>query len=139
MRIAKIQLSAAIALAPGKAAMASLTAFNNPTYLHQVKVRGPDGAIGFYPDLPEALAEGDVLDAYEEMRVHFHVPLFCQPAEPLRSTANLMTPDFWLAVKAGAARCWKSSPTPSPCCRPTSKPPTSPTPSSANTSGSWTR
>ncbi len=44
-----------------------------------------------------------MLDAYEEMRVHFHVPLFCQPAEPLRSTANLMTPDFWLAVKAGAA------------------------------------
>jgi sugar phosphate isomerase/epimerase len=102
IKIAKVQLSAALSLEPTDSAMKRLADFNDPVYLHQVKVRGSDGQIGFYRDLPDALADAKMLEAYQQLRVHFHVPLFCDNIEPLSSTASLMTSDFWKLLKGGA-------------------------------------
>jgi hypothetical protein len=66
----------------------SVSAFDEPTYLHQVIARHPDGRIERFTDLPDGLASlatADGRDA-EQWRVHFHIPLDAAPAEPLRST-----------------------------------------------------
>jgi hypothetical protein len=85
VRISKVHLSAALALDPQDAdAIEVLRKFDEPTYLHQVLVRKPDGAIVRFTDLPEffAVGAGDAVEA----RVHFHIPLDADPLPPLRST-----------------------------------------------------
>ena len=37
----------------------------------------------------------------EELRVHFHVPLFFTGAGPLQSTADALTPDFFHELRSG--------------------------------------
>jgi hypothetical protein len=89
LRISKIHLSSALALDPRiPAAVEAVGAFDEPTYLHQVLARHPDGRIERFTDLPDGLASlatADGRDA-EQWRVHFHIPLDAAPAEPLRST-----------------------------------------------------
>lgn len=91
IRISKIHLSSALALDPrDPAALAAIRAFDEPVYFHQVLLRRTDGAITRFADLPlffAAVASGalDLAD-FEEMRVHFHIPLDAEPAMPLRST-----------------------------------------------------
>lgn len=91
IRISKIHLSSALALDPrDPAALAAIRAFDEPVYFHQVLLRRADGSITRFADLPlffDAVANG-TLDpsAFEEMRVHFHIPLDAEPAMPLRST-----------------------------------------------------
>ena len=71
----KLQLSAALRVARvDAAARAALTAFDEPTYLHQVVAANGRSATR-YPDLPHAFARGDDSDG-EEWRIHFHVPIF---------------------------------------------------------------
>ena len=87
--IHKLQLSAALRLPRvGGAARATLAAFNEPTYLHQVVMRTPDGLIRVR-DLPEALARGASADG-EEWRVHFHVPIFLKDLGPFESTQDFL-------------------------------------------------
>jgi sugar phosphate isomerase/epimerase len=91
IRISKIHLSSAIALDPRDAnALTAVRAFNEPVYFHQVLLRANDGAITCFIDLPEffaALESGTLtITNFEEMRVHFHIPLDTDPAYPLRST-----------------------------------------------------
>jgi hypothetical protein len=38
----------------------------------------------------------------EEVRVHFHVPLFFQGNGPLASTVSTLTPDFFRELRRGA-------------------------------------
>ena len=74
--IHKLQLSAALRLPQIDAqAREVLSAFVEPTYLHQVVSRDASGALARHSDLPEALAKGSEADG-EEWRVHFHVPIF---------------------------------------------------------------
>lgn len=85
----KLQLSAALRLpAATPAALSALAAFAEPTYLHQVVSRRPDGSLRREADLPQALARaaaaGDVSD--EEWRVHFHVPLFVERLDAFETT-----------------------------------------------------
>jgi sugar phosphate isomerase/epimerase len=87
VRISKIHLSSALAFDPrDPAALAAIRAFDEPVYFHQVLPRARSGAITRFKDLPDfLLAARDPMD-FEEVRVHFHIPLDAEPAPPLRST-----------------------------------------------------
>lgn len=102
--ISKIQLSAALRTPASPAALRALEAFREPTYLHQVKARTRAGGLKSWPDLPEAieaLLNNDTLDDLDELRVHFHVPLFVAPNLPLASTADALDDRFWEEVRKG--------------------------------------
>ena len=96
----KVQLSAALGARNSAAARAALAAFAEPTYLHQTATRG--GA--FWPDLPDALAELAGGFADEDVRVHFHVPLFWEGDGVLGSTAAELTAPFFDALRSGGPR-----------------------------------
>lgn len=92
IRISKIHLSSAIALNPrDHFALVALQAFNEPVYFHQVMLRAGLEITRFI-DLPEffaAVACGTLNpNNFDEMRVHFHIPLDTEPAAPLRSTRD---------------------------------------------------
>ena len=92
IRISKIHLSSALALDPrDPKALAAIVPFDEPIYFHQVILQAEDGAISRFPDLPDffqAIDGGFDLAAFQEMRVHFHIPLDAEPAAPLRSTRD---------------------------------------------------
>lgn len=92
IRISKIHLSSALAFDPAdRDALGAIHAFDEPTYFHQVLLRGP-GGIRRFKDLPDffaSMAAGEtVADAWDEARVHFHIPLDAEPAAPLRATRD---------------------------------------------------
>jgi hypothetical protein len=91
IKIGRIQISAALRadMAPnpvdrGKA-LDAFKEFNESTYLHQVVARLEDGSLKRYPDLPQALADGNNAGT-REWRSHFHVPLFMEDYGILQST-----------------------------------------------------
>jgi hypothetical protein len=90
IRLSKIHLSNALKLHPSPVALTQLAAFADDVYLHQVIVRGDDGLLTRFKDLPLALkrsmAESD--RATEEWRVHFHVPLHCDSAGEFETTTD---------------------------------------------------
>jgi len=73
VRIAKVQVSSALNLLAPSPEL--LSHFDEPCYLHQVVVRNQNGELIRYNDLPEARARRSV-EAGEEWRCHFHVPIF---------------------------------------------------------------
>ncbi|CAA9515104.1 MAG: TIM barrel protein possibly involved in myo-inositol catabolism [uncultured Solirubrobacteraceae bacterium] len=80
--VGKVQLSAAIRVALGDAEHRRrvgerLGEFADPVYLHQVTCRDRDGTLVGFPDLPEGLHAVSEPTA-EEVRVHFHVPIFLE-------------------------------------------------------------
>ena len=89
IKVGKIQISAALkASFPGEersAVINSFSKFDEPTYLHQVVAKCENGQLIRYPDLPEALADGDN-PAVVEWRAHFHVPVFADAFNALSST-----------------------------------------------------
>jgi len=93
IRISKIHLSSALSLDPrDPVALAAIRDFQEPTYFHQVLLRDTDGEITRFYDLPEffeALENGTTEPGqFEEMRVHFHIPLDAEPSSPLHSTSS---------------------------------------------------
>lgn len=101
IRISKIQLSAAL-VAPGEPeTWQALKKFNEPVYLHQAKALLKDGSVGSWYDLPDAIREGSKRKDIEEVRVHFHVPLFFSTAGVLGSTSVLLTPEFFHELRSG--------------------------------------
>jgi hypothetical protein len=102
VRISKVQISAALRTQPGSEAHTALSAFQEPTYLHQVKARRSDGSLQSWPDLPLALNALSQEQTLEELRVHFHVPLFVSPRAPLASTADTLDEGFWSEIRSGA-------------------------------------
>ena len=91
--LSKIHLSSALKLSPTPSALATLAAFVDETYFHQVIVRRTDGSLLRYRDLPEALhaAETRSTTADHEWRIHFHVPLQAKPAGELGTTVAHLT------------------------------------------------
>lgn len=85
----KLQLSAAL-LVPSvtEEARKALAGFAEPTYLHQVVRRTPEG-LKHETDLPDALALGPASDG-EEWRVHFHVPVFIRDIGAFSSTRDFL-------------------------------------------------
>lgn len=97
--VAKIHLSSALRVSPTPAAMERLRAFCDPVYLHQVKAT-VGGRVVSYRDLPDALAAAGETPM-EEMRVHFHVPLYFLTHAGLHSTSSLLTGRFGELVRGG--------------------------------------
>lgn len=99
IRIAKLQLTAGLRLAPvGPDARELLDPFADAVYLHQVVERGA-GGLRRFPDLEEAFASlpgaggdraGDRAGGDKEWRVHFHVPLFADGFGGLGSTSGFV-------------------------------------------------
>ncbi len=102
IRISKVQLSAALQAAATPETYAALAPFAEPVYLHQVKGRAKSGARFAWFDLPTALEEMPAFTDLEEVRVHFHVPLFFTGNGPIGSTAGALTPDFFHELRDGA-------------------------------------
>jgi hypothetical protein len=75
IKIGKVQVSSALRLKNFDRAV--LENFCEPSYLHQVVIRRPDGSLTRYNDLPEALRLHNGHEG-EEWRIHFHVPVFLE-------------------------------------------------------------
>jgi hypothetical protein len=102
IRISKVQLSAALKGRCESATWEALRPFAEPTYLHQAKAITETGAIISWYDLPYALEEIASFPSAEEVRVHFHVPLFLNSTGALDSTAAELTDDFFAELRKGA-------------------------------------
>ncbi|MCP4847285.1 MAG: metabolite traffic protein EboE [Verrucomicrobiaceae bacterium] len=90
IRISKLHLSSALKLEPNPASLRALENFQEDVYLHQVVTRDGDGNIIRYRDLPDALKEQGEKTAGngEQWRVHFHIPLYSEPAGGLADTRD---------------------------------------------------
>lgn len=76
IRIAKVQASAGLRIPELNArTLAALSAYDEPTYLHQVVARTGSGELLRFVDLPQAF-QSEEARAAREWRVHFHVPLY---------------------------------------------------------------
>lgn len=90
IRVSKIHLSNALRLSPTAAALQSLAAFADDVYLHQVIIRHADGALTRFRDLDPALKSSfaQAPKTADEWRVHFHVPLHCEPGAGFGTTSD---------------------------------------------------
>ncbi len=95
LRISKVHLSSALEFTPSDpAALESIKPFDEPTYLHQVILN--DGAtLTRHKDLPSFLSSLQTSHLTPNTpatgRIHFHIPLYADPAPPLRSTQSHVT------------------------------------------------
>ena len=101
--IAKIQLSAGLICPNDAEALKQLESFDEPVYLHQCAVRSVQSMLRF-ADLHNALSAVAELDEWNEMRTHFHVPLFADRYGALRSTGTLLGSEFFDLVKSATCR-----------------------------------
>lgn len=97
--VGKVQVSSAIA-ARGPA-MAGLRSFIEPRYLHQTCVKGEDGKIRAYEDLPVAVEHERCAGADDEWRVHFHVPVYLDRIDEVRTTRDEIPEAIGLAKDLG--------------------------------------
>jgi hypothetical protein len=102
IRISKVQLSAALMVACDPAGWDALKPFAEGVYLHQVRGRTAAGNVVSWNDLPEALQDSEGQEGVEEIRVHFHVPMFFKDAGKLGSTSATLTPEFFQELRSGA-------------------------------------
>jgi len=102
IRVARIQLSAAIRTTVGDDSLARLADFIDPVYLHQTKIRLPRGRILALPDLTKETLKTARGHAGCELRTHFHVPLFYEGDAVLGSTHTDLTPEFFAHAVAHA-------------------------------------
>lgn len=87
LRISKIHLSSALEFDPSSPeALEAIRAYDEPTYLHQVIVQNNDGSLTRFQDLPVFLEAAQQTLGSDCARVHFHIPLYSSPREPLGST-----------------------------------------------------
>ncbi len=88
IKIGKIQVSAALKIISDlknqEFIWQSLAGFNESTYLHQVTEKIGQNVIT-YPDLPIVLAQKK---SFNELRAHFHVPIFLERFDNLYSTQD---------------------------------------------------
>jgi hypothetical protein len=99
--VGKIQLSAALQAGLGDTQQRErvgkrLGAFADPVYLHQVTRHDRDGSLVGYPDLPEGLCAVCEPSA-DEVRVHFHVPIFLEAYGELGCTQRQLRETLALA------------------------------------------
>lgn len=100
--VGKIHLSSALQVRPTAKNLERLEAFCDGVYLHQVKAMVA-GQVVSYADLPAAMEAARGGAEMEEMRVHFHVPLYFQSHAGLHSTSGQLTGRFAERVRAGAS------------------------------------
>ncbi|MEX0360662.1 MAG: metabolite traffic protein EboE [Allomuricauda sp.] len=101
IKVGKIQNSAALKSRRSpevsiKEQQDCLQQFDEPVYLHQAVVQKKDGILDHYPDLQEGImAMGD--KNFQELRAHFHIPIFIPEFQVLESTQNdiVKALDLW--------------------------------------------
>ncbi|RPI62253.1 MAG: sugar phosphate isomerase [Planctomycetaceae bacterium] len=98
--IGKVQLSSALAVKPTPDALCRLAEFVDNVYLHQVKALGRDGKVTSFADLPDVLNAANI-EHFQELRVHYHVPLFFQGEGDFRSTSDLLIGPFARFLQSG--------------------------------------
>ncbi len=89
LRIGKLHLTNALALphpAKNREGFEELLGFREPRYLHQSVARRKDGSLWRGSDLPDLKHARGELEDFEEVRVHFHVPLSRARMGHLRTT-----------------------------------------------------
>ncbi|MGY6648588.1 metabolite traffic protein EboE [Wenyingzhuangia sp. IMCC45574] len=92
IQIGKIQLSAALKCQLNKnesieVLKNNLKPFHEPSYLHQAVIKSKDGKLTKYADLDVAI-DDITTDEFEEIRTHFHVPIFLAAYQNLQSTQD---------------------------------------------------
>jgi len=91
IKIGKLQVAAALRVPGGNGTRnglaRALSALADDTHLHQVVVRGDDGALTRYPDLPEALP-ALASNGHAEWRANFHLALHRDLPAPFTSTRD---------------------------------------------------
>ncbi len=92
IKIGKIQISAALKCEKSEEVSIQeqqlcLQQFDEPTYLHQAVVKTNDGDLAHYSDLTEGI-EAMSDPSFEEIRTHFHVPVFISNFQVLNSTQD---------------------------------------------------
>jgi hypothetical protein len=85
IKISKIHLSSALKARPTPDVRNALTAFAEDVYLHQVVARAAAGELTRFRDLDVALRSAE---AFEEWRIHFHIPLHCPATGWFDTTAD---------------------------------------------------
>jgi len=103
IRIGKFQLSSALEAGPDQDPTA-LLAWDEPTYLHQVVGRDSDGLLHRFRDLKEAEPAFRTADAHHTWRSHFHVPVFLNDLDALRTTQADLAEVLALQRKQGFTR-----------------------------------
>lgn len=105
VKLSKVHLSSALKVPLNDATRQALSAFHDDVYFHQVVARDATGQLRRFRDLDLALAADPAPHANEEWRIHYHVPLHCQPAPPFATTADhLVAALDWLAATPGSCR-----------------------------------
>ena len=105
VRIAKVQISAALETDTSEEGLRQLGRFHDEVYLHQVKVQSVANEVVSYPDLNDETLRNLSGGVTRAVRAHFHVPLYYEGTDVLNSTAIDLTPDFFTAaVEAGATQ-----------------------------------
>lgn len=97
--IYKVQISSAVRAVVSGGVRRKLAGFIDPVYLHQTRVRGKDGFVCSYPDLDEKVIAG--MKDGEEVRTHFHVPLWLEEVEGLGGTAGSLSVEFFQLLGSG--------------------------------------
>ena len=100
IRVARVQLSAAIRTTVSDEALRRLAAFADPVYLHQTRISLPRGQVASWPDLTAETLEAARRHPGCELRTHFHVPLFYAGDGLLGSTNTDLTADFFAHVRS---------------------------------------
>ncbi len=95
IRVARVQLSAALRTTITPCALERLAAFIDPVYLHQTRIQRPKGQLISYADLTNKTL--GAAREYEgcELRTHVHVPMFYTGTEALASTHTQLTQPFF--------------------------------------------
>lgn len=93
IRISKVHLSNALEIdLSNPKSLEAIRAFDEPTYLHQVITKDTENNVLRYKDLPEALTQLTTKKLQSmvpaKARIHFHIPLYDNPAPPLGSTRD---------------------------------------------------
>jgi hypothetical protein len=108
IKIGKIQISAALKCVKStkislEKQQHSLRQFDEPTYLHQAVIRTQNGDLKHFSDLTAGIKAMNDPD-FEEIRTHFHVPVFISNFEVLDATQNdiINTLDLWKKNKFSA-------------------------------------
>jgi sugar phosphate isomerase/epimerase len=104
IRVAKIQISAALRAPLTADAIGRLPAFVDAVYLHQTRIRRGDGRIECHADLTPATIASLRPDPDARVRSHFHVPLHFSGQGDLRSSAGDLTPEFFHAAREVGCR-----------------------------------
>ena len=105
IRVGKVQISSAIKcqfdmdVDANSKRIQQLSSFTEQRYLHQTKIKDPEGNYSFFEDLPQAISAIGKRDTCgEEWRVHFHVPIFATELGRVQSTQDEIS-QFLSAIK----------------------------------------